>query len=275
MLRRKPRAAISDEPGEPSKSSVLDRYITSAPSDQNQIDVFAGEWSTQFSDELGLHAGTTRLVEDPRIDWVVEQMGGIDGLEVLELGPLEGGHSAMLHARGASVLAIEANTHAFLRCLITKNLLGLDRCRFELGDFHPFLETTDRRFDLVLASGVLYHSQQPISLLESMARVSDRIAVWTHYFDAAVLAEPAFRRVFAPESEMVEWRGRTIELRRHAYLESLDWSGFCGGSAETTLWIARQGLLDVLGELGFADVRILHEDPKHPFGPCIMLFAAR
>jgi hypothetical protein len=275
MLRRKPRAASPDQPEPTPKPSVLDRYVTNAPSDQNQIDVFAGEWSTQFPDELGLHAGGTRLLEDPRIDWVVEQMGGIDGLDVLELGPLEGGHSAMLHARGASVLAIESNTHAFLRCLITKNLLGLDRCRFELGDFHPFLRETDRRFDLVLASGVLYHSQEPIALLESMARVTDRIAVWTHYFDAAVLAEPAFRRVFAPNSDMVEWRGRTIELRRHAYLESLDWSGFCGGSEETTLWISRQGLHDVLAELGFADVRNLYEDPKHPFGPCIMLFASR
>ena len=275
MLRRKPRAAITEQAERASTPSVLDRYVTDAPRDQNQIDVFAGEWSTQFPDALGVHAGGTRLFEDPRIEWVVEQMGGIDGLDVLELGPLEGGHSAMLHARGASVLAIEANTHAFLRCLITKNLLGLHRCRFELGDFHPFLKTTDRRFDLVLASGVLYHSQEPIALLESMARVTDRIAVWTHYFDAAVLEEPAFRRVFAPESEIVEWHGRAIELRRHAYLESLDWSGFCGGSEETTQWIARQGLFDVIAELGFTDVRNLFEDPKHPFGPCIMLFASR
>lgn len=274
MLRRRPQAATTG-PAEPAKPSVLERYITSAPSDQNQIDVFAGEWSTHFPDELGLQAGGTRLLEDPRIDWVVEQMGGIDGLDVLELGPLEGGHSAMLHARGASVLAIEANTHAFLRCLITKNLLGLDRCRFELGDFHPYLRETDRRFDLVLASGVLYHSQEPIALLESMARVTDRIAVWTHYFDAAVFEEPAFRRVFAPESEFIEWRGHTIELRRHAYLESLDWSGFCGGSEETTLWIARQGLFDVLAELGLTDIHIYYEDPKHPFGPCIMFLASR
>jgi Methyltransferase domain len=154
-------------------------------------------------------------------------------------------------------------------------LLALDRCRFELGDFLPYLEVTDRRFDLVLASGVLYHSPQPITLLESISRVTDHVALWTHYFDEAVLAEPKFQRVFAPTSEMVRWRGRVIELRRHAYLESLDWSGFCGGSQETTLWMARQSLLEVLAELGFNDVRNLHEDPKHPFGPCILLLASR
>jgi SAM-dependent methyltransferase len=194
---------------------------------------------------------------------------------VLELGPLEGGHSAMLHAAGASVLAIESNTNAFLKCLITKNLLALDRCQFELGDFLPYLEVTDRRFDFVLASGVLYHSPQPITLLESIARVTDRMAVWTHYFDEAVLSQAAFRRVFAPTSDMVGWRGRSIELRRHAYLESLDWSGFCGGSQETTLWMSRQSLLDVLAELGFNDVRTLFDDPQHPYGPCIMIFASR
>ena len=272
MFRRKPRF---EQTAEPSKPSVLDRYVGGAPTDQHQVDVFAGEWSSRFPDDSGLQAGATRLFEDPRIDWVVEQMGGIDGLEVLELGPLEGGHSAMLHAAGASVLAIEANTHAFLKCLITKNLLALDRCRFELGDFLPYLEITDRRFDLVLASGVLYHSPQPITLLEAIARVTDRVALWTHYFDEAVLAEPAFQRAFAPTSELVNWRGRSVELRRHAYLETLDWSGFCGGSRETTLWIARQSLLDVLAELGFDDVRNLYEDPKHPNGPCIMLFASR
>src|ERR1700741_3063398 len=149
MLRRRRRAAI---PVEASKPSVLDHYVAGTPTDQHQIDVFAGEWSSHFPDAVGVEAGDTRLFEDPRIDWVVANMGGVDGLEVLELGPLEGGHSAMLHDAGASVLAIEANTHAFLKCLITKNLLGLDRCRFELGAFLPYLKETERRFDLVLAS---------------------------------------------------------------------------------------------------------------------------
>ena len=41
---------------------------------------------------------------------------GVDGRRVLELGPLEGGHSYMLQRAGAArVLAIEANTRAFLK----------------------------------------------------------------------------------------------------------------------------------------------------------------
>jgi SAM-dependent methyltransferase len=273
MFRRK----ITAVPASPDivDRSILEQYVTEPPSDQLAIDVFAGEWSSRFPDRLGVNAGGVPLFEDPRIAWVIEQMGGVDSLDVLELGPLEGGHSSMLNAAGANVTAIESNTRAFLKCLITKNLLDLRNCRFELGDFLPFLQHTDRRFDLVLASGVLYHSPDPVALVEAMARVTDRIAIWTHVFDDELLDAPQFERVFAPTRETVEWRGRTIGLRRRAYLETLDWTGFCGGSADTALWIERQGLFDLLNELGFADVRVQSDDREHPHGPCLMLLASR
>ncbi|WP_204313559.1 hypothetical protein, partial [Klebsiella michiganensis] len=66
-----------------------------------------------------VHAGEIRLYDDARIAWLVSSVGGLQGLDVLELGPLEASHTAMLLAAGAkSVLAIEANQLAFLRCLV-------------------------------------------------------------------------------------------------------------------------------------------------------------
>ncbi len=266
-------AATTAEPG--SAGSVLDHYVKAPPSDQQALDVFAGQWSSAFPEAMGLAAGAVPLFEDPRIAWTIEQMGGVDDLHILELGPLEGGHSSMLHAAGASVTAIESNTRAFLKCLIVKNILDLHRCRFELGDFLPFLSQTDRRFDLVLASGVLYHSPDPVALIESIGRVTDRVAIWTHYFEPGLMGSERFARVFAPFGDSVEWRGRTIGLRRRAYLETLDWSGFCGGSEESALWIDKESLFGMLAELGFTDVRVQFDDPEHPYGPCLMLFASR
>ena len=38
------------------------------------------------------------------------------------------------------IISIEANTHAFLKCLCIKDILNLDRVEFKLGDFMPFLK---------------------------------------------------------------------------------------------------------------------------------------
>ncbi|MEI2655533.1 MAG: class I SAM-dependent methyltransferase [Microthrixaceae bacterium] len=74
------------------------------------IDVFAGEWTSTLPAEADVQAGAVPLFADPRITWLIDHVGGVDGFRVLELGPLEGGHSAMLHQAGASVVAIESNT---------------------------------------------------------------------------------------------------------------------------------------------------------------------
>ena len=66
---------------------------------------------------------------------------------------------------GASVVAVESNTRAYLKCLVVKELLDLQRCHFLLGDFVPYLQETPERFELLLASGVLYHSPDPLAML--------------------------------------------------------------------------------------------------------------
>lgn len=256
--------------------SILDQYVRSAPSRQAAIDIFAGEWSSSFPVSTGLTAGSIPLFEDSRITWTIERAGGVQGKRVLELGPLEAGHSAMLHEAGASVVSVESNSRAYLKCLIVKEVLGLDRCSFLLGDFMPYLEQSDERFDLVVASGVLYHSPDPLALLESIARVGTRVAIWTHYFEPKVVAaDPSQSRMFVPEVETVTWRGRSFDLHRRNYLESLQWGGFCGGPESSALWMERADLMTALTELGYGRIDVLSDDLGHPNGACIMLFAER
>jgi SAM-dependent methyltransferase len=252
-------------------------YVSHAPSPQATIDLFAGDWSSAFPESLGVVAGTSTLFDDARITWVIDQLGDIDGWRVLELGPLEGGHTSMLHSAGASVTAVEANPRAFLRCLITKELLHLDSCRFLLGDFVAYLdESPDQRFDLVLASGVVYHSTDPVALLTKLAGRADRIAIWTHYFDASVLeAMPDQIRHFDPDVEEQQLDGRTLRLHRRDYFESVEWSGFCGGPAPYALWLEKDDLLAVLRHLGYESIEVGMDSPEHPHGPHILLLASR
>jgi predicted RNA methylase len=120
---------------------ILDQYISSAPSPQNALDIFKDEWSSKLPAYLyELESGSVPLFSDARIEWVVNQLGSFEHKTVLELGPLEGGHTYMLERFGAaSITSIEANTRAYLKCLIVKEVLGLNRVKFLCGDFIEFL----------------------------------------------------------------------------------------------------------------------------------------
>ena len=89
--------------------SILDQYVSDAPSDQNALDIFRDQWACRLpADFANLEAGIVPLFEDPRIDWALQGLGGVQDKEVLELGPLEAAHTYMLERAGArSITAIE------------------------------------------------------------------------------------------------------------------------------------------------------------------------
>ena len=118
-------------------SDSLEYYTRVAPSNQAMLDIFKGQWSSKMPDATGLETtpGPAGLFEDQRITWAGQVFGGFDGKRILELGPLEGGHSYMLHKAGASqVVAVEANSKAFLKCLIVKQIFDLTNVEFLFGD---------------------------------------------------------------------------------------------------------------------------------------------
>ncbi len=256
---------------------ILDAYIKTAPSDQNVLDLFDNEWSSFVPGEGRVaRPGTSLLFDDGRVTWLGEVLGGFSGLRVLELGPLEAGHSTMLEQRGAaSVLAVEANTRAYLKCLCIKELFQLQRTRFLLGDFVQYLENTSERFDLVLASGVLYHMMDPAKLLALMGRSTDRLMLWTHYFEETIIrANPNLTRKFG-RLKQENRDGVKLTCVDQSYLDSLKWNGFCGGSAPTSVWLTRSSILDYLRHLGFNQIDISFEDLAHPNGPSFAVCAQR
>jgi len=258
--------------------SVLDTYVLKPPSDQNILDIFEGEWSSRLPEGLGLvtRPGTAPLFEDPRVVWAEENLGSFADMAVLELGPLEGGHSYMLQDRGVrSVLAVEANTHAFLKCLCVKEVLGLDRVRFELGDFTTYLSGADSAFDVVFASGVLYHMQEPVELLDSISKVTGRVYIWTHYYDPEVVRRRKdLQRKLGPV-RAIQHGDVTYEGVTQAYKGALRWDGFCGGSKPVSTWLTRESILEALRRFGFTDIRIGFEEPDHQNGPAFAICASK
>jgi hypothetical protein len=256
--------------------SILDQYVTVKPSAQAALDIFRGEWSSMLPPEAGLEAGQAALFEDQRIIWAERLLGGFGGYKVLELGPLEGGHTYMLEKRGAeSILAIEANTRAFLKCLVVKEVLRLTRSRFLLGDFVAYLRDNEERYDLCLASGVLYHMQNPVELIHLISKTSDRILLWTHYYEREFIASnPSLSKKF-PESVRSQYRGFTHTLQKYTYQDALNWTGFCGGSAPYSFWMTKAELLECLRYFGFHNLRIEFDTLDHPNGPAFCVLGTK
>jgi hypothetical protein len=256
--------------------TILDSYVTAAPSPQNALDIFQGEWASRLPAVLGLNAGEVPLFEDGRVMWAFQESGGVADQSVVELGPLEAGHSYMLQEIGkaGSVTAVEANTRAYLKCLIVKETLNLSKCHFLCGDFIGFLEGNTQQFDFALAAGVLYHMTRPARLLSLLSRCTRRVYVWTHYYSDFISQRDYLRDRFVSSESAVE-DGFRHTLYRQEYREALQTKSYCGGSNQYSNWMNRSDILDCLRHFGFDDIRISHEIPEHPHGPCFSVLAMK
>jgi hypothetical protein len=257
---------------------ILDQYVLGIPSRQNVLDLFDGEWSSMMPADSGLitRPGTAALFEDGRILWAEQQLGGFDGRKILELGPLECGHTFMLHERGAlSIECIEANSRAFLKCLCIKELFGLHRANILLGDFVSHLKFNSDKYDITIASGVLYHMQDPIPVLDLILQSSDKVMIWTHYYEpSAIKASEAVSAKFG-HLERASFKGFNYQFARYSYEKALQWTGFCGGSEPQSAWLTRNSIVDFLRHSGFTSMQIAFEDLAHPNGPCFAICAMR
>ncbi len=261
---------------EPAGTSLPDRYVSGLPSAQNAIDLIPG-WNHAFPEEYGVRAGPAHSHHDPRILWCLEQAGGVAGRRVLELGPLEGMHSYMIARAGVGQLdAIEANNLAYLRCLISKEIFGLANVRYWLGDFRAWMDSGEHRYDLVVASGVLYHSPDPVGLIKAIAGVTSQFFIWTHYYDDCLATPEDYNRgrPFSGRTHVQDFQGSPITLHERTYYKAWNDPKFCGGMQDVHYWLTRADILRVIDLLGF-DTTTTHEEVDHPNGPAFSLFAKR
>lgn len=256
--------------------TVLDRYVDSMPSAQNAVDAVSG-WNHAMPPHIGTTGGEAQFYADGRIIWCLEQHGSIAGAKVLELGPLEGMHTYLLDQQQPEFIhAVEANRLSFLRCLITKELLEIKRAKFLHGNFLPWLEQAEVRYDLIIASGVLYHMRDPVRLLELLAQRSNAIYLWTHYFSDDAMPDGDVRRLaLSGKVERIDYRGQAVPLYQRGYHGAWKNQTFCGGMHDRHYWMEKGDIIRILEHLGFDDIRTAHDQPDHPNGPAFSVFAKR
>lgn len=248
---------------------LAEKFENRAPSDQTAIDVFKGRWASNIGEVLpGVVSGQNQLFETDirpkQAAAMFGRRGRLDGMKILELGPLEGAHTYQLEKLGAEVTAVESNAEAYLKCLIVKEVLGLRKAKFLLGDCIGFLEENRQQWDLVFCSGILYHMSDPVNLIRLCAKASKNCFVWTHYFDPE-------RFNVVRTAHQVERFGFETTYYEAVYPDR-DQPVFWGGKDATACWLTRDDMLSAFKFFGF-EPTVIAEDLAPPPGPCLTLGA--
>jgi hypothetical protein len=223
-------------------------------------------------------AGDAALFDDPRVDWALKgfaELGAdITKSTVLEVGPLEGGHTFKLIRSGAkSVTAIEAHPEAFLKCLLLKELLSMERVNFLYGDAVSFLHSIGHSYDIGFACGFLYHMANPVEFIEMICRRTRFVFLWTVYWDQAFnLNHP---EVLAGSGAVRKCSHAGFEhtLHRHDYGADLNYGTFWGGPESYSNWMEKGDILRAFTHFGFS--RQIVELVSNPNGCALILVATR
>jgi len=252
-------------------------FVDSDPSEQNAVALFS-HWASRFPEGKGLATdGQAGLFEDDRITWLDAQLRartgrGIEGRTVLELGPLEAGHTYMLDRLGAaSIVSVEANSIAYLKCLIAKETLGIPSAHFILGNALRYLESCRQPFDLCVCSGFLYHQRDPLQVLRLLSGVCDNLYLWTAtYHESLFEKQPAMRQRFGPPRHVSDG-SLSCTLHPHHYGEVKDYEAFWGGTEPSSSWMSTADILTALPHFGLKPFAV-REDPN-PFGLALNVVA--
>lgn len=250
-------------------------FFSFIPTSQNAIDLFESEWACAFPEGSGVDSGGfASTFHDERVFWARERLGGFEDKRVLELGPLEAGHTYALEKMGAqSILAIEASGKAYLKCLIAKEILNLSHSKFLLGDFVEYLKSSEECFDLIFACGVLYHMEDPVEVIELLSNRCGGLFIWTHYYDEELVSR---RKAIADRfgEPFNRKRGeQTYRYYPYSYGDALKGTRFCGGRRTGSSWLREDDLFRALEVNGFKIADARRED--HDNGPAVWLAAIK
>lgn len=257
---------------------ILNHYNTNKPSPQDLVDIFKGEWSSTLPsvNNESIVSGHAALFNDPRIKLLNDHVD-LQGKTILELGPLEAGHSYMMHKLGASAItAVEANNRALLKCLLVKEMYNLNRANFLYGGVMAYLDDTKKKFDICVASGILYHMTDPSNFLELCSKVSDKLFIWSHYADEKEVKKHPVLKDKIKHTEDKVYKGYQYLEYHYEYDAALGWAGFCGGATPYCRWITKEAIFEILKLNGFKNIKVFFDDiANNPNGPQICLVAEK
>jgi precorrin-6B methylase 2 len=181
----------------------------------------------------------------------------LTGLRLADLGCLEGGFALELAQRGMIVTGVEAREKNLKKCRLLEEHFALPNLKFVRDDAKNFSRENYGTFDVVLALGILYHLDDPLSWLCQIAETSKTLLVIeSHYAPenekALALLDPDLRQL--GPIERIEYQGTTYEGRwffeygpEHDPENQL-WASY---SNARSFWLTKESILRVTKGAGF------------------------
>ena len=195
---------------------------------------------------------------DLRTDVVIEHIGGsLLGRSVVDLGCLEGAFAIEFARRGAArVVGVEAREVSVRRCNLACELIGLENVEFKVGDVTEELTASPGRFDVVFASGIVYHLADPAAFLRLARQACTGIAlIDTHVADPLTIFKDCSPEIVEHVSGGRTYRGRTFtefDLAAHeADRSRMLWAAW---ENPVSFWPLEADLVRMMHDAGFRDV---------------------
>ena len=209
--------------------------MSAEPADIERAFAAVGPWQSRFTIAGQAYGGELPYQEDGRVDEFFEWVG--NPASVLELGSLEGAHSAQLAARPSveRLVCLEGRDENVKRARAAMAVLGLaervqiEQVDLEEGELEPF-----GHFDAAFCAGLLYHLSRPWLLLRQLRRHVKLLFLDTHVSTTGNIL-------------LAGYRGSLY--REHGLDDPFS------GLQNFSFWPTSEALDDMLSAAGFAVVR--------------------
>jgi len=171
-------------------------------------------------------------------------------ITIADCGCYEGGYSLALARKGYQVYGYEGRPDNLDRCRFLADQWQLENLKFSPRDLSQGFP--QRRFDVIVAFGLLYHMDNPVKLLKEFSRHTNRALILnTHYAREDIPSR--FRHKLGQLTVEHGYRGRWYQesSERHNNPRRYARSSITN---DKSFWLLRSELLRALEDTGFSTV---------------------
>lgn len=190
-----------------------------------------------------------------RITQIISDFFGesFENLRIADLGSLEGAFAVEFAKRGAEVVSLELREGNLVKSQFAKEVLGLDKLEFVRDDVRNFTVEKYGTFDVVLASGILYHLDVPdvFTLVENAARACTGITI----LDTHIGIEPDESFV---HNGKTYWGWHFIEYAGEPTPEEVEQKNWLAIGNTKSFWLTRASLFNLMQDAGFTTAYECH-----------------